>query len=290
MSAAAARSAEKDAVVVREAARANDLDRYLSALLAPRAKRADLITLTAFLGEAARISSAVNEPMMGEIRLQWWCDAIVNRGSGDPIGNPVADALVEMIDRRELPQDAFLSLLEARGRELQPEPFATVQEMERYCDETEGTAFRLAAQLLDAEALTAGAPEGGAATASPARALMRAAGQTWGRVALLRLLPVLIAKGRNPLAFSDRSNDPQADWSGPALALIDSARTWLSEARHLAMLVPGGVKPAILPLALVEPYLTALEGLGPDIARTRADISPLARVWRLWRASMLGRI
>lgn len=285
MGAGKARSADEDAIVVREAARANERDRYLAALLAPRSSRADLIVLSAFLGEVARISSAVNEPMMGEIRLQWWCDAIVNRGSGEPTGNPVADALNEVIDRRHLSQEAFLTILDARARELQAEPFASLQELERYLDETDGIAFRLAAKVL------------GNDEAPPGPALLTAAGQAYGRVGLLRLLPVLLAKGRNPLAFTDKALldptgavDADADWSGAALILIDSAHTWLGEARQLAAGAPKALKPAILPLALVEPYLAALEGLGPDIARAKADISPLARVWRLWRASRLGRI
>jgi phytoene synthase len=68
------------------------------------------------------------------------------------------------------------------------------------------------------------------------------------------------------------------------------AHTWLTEARRRAASAPGAINAAILPVALVEPYLAALEGLGPDLARATADISPLTRVWRLWRASLLGRI
>ena len=61
---------EADLAAVREAARSLEPDRYLSALLAPLAAREDLITLAAFLGEAARVPAIVSEPMIGEIRLQ----------------------------------------------------------------------------------------------------------------------------------------------------------------------------------------------------------------------------
>jgi phytoene synthase len=70
----------------------------------------------------------------------------------------------------------------------------------------------------------------------------------------------------------------------------DSVKRWLKEARRRARAAPRAALPAILPLALVEPYLAALERLGPNLVRQTADISPLTRVWQLWRASVLGRI
>ena len=56
--------------------RAADRDRYISALLAPADRRLDLMTLYAFDAELARIATTVSEPLLGEIRLQWWRDAL----------------------------------------------------------------------------------------------------------------------------------------------------------------------------------------------------------------------
>ena len=50
------------------------------------------------------------------------------------------------------------------------------------------------------------------------------------------------------------------------------------------------VRPAFLPLALVEPYLRALERPGRDVLRSVAEIAPLTRVWRIAAAHWLGRI
>lgn len=263
---------------VREAARAGDIDRYLAALLAPRQARSDLIALTAFLGEVARIPALVNEPMMGEIRLQWWRDAIVTDPDGTSTGSPVADALRAAIDRHRLPESLFDGLLAARSHDLVPHPVDEGQSVDAYLDATEGNAFRLAAHIL------------GAPMSNEADGALTAAGQACGRVRLLRALPAAVAMGRVlPPPESTPGAQAAVDWAAVAKPLIVGARAWLAEMRRRAA-SENGVNAAILPAALVEPYLGALQELGPDLARMTTDISPLTRVWRLWRAKVRGRV
>ena len=88
-----------------------------------------------------------------------------------------------------------------------------------------------------------------ARSASP---LLRAAGQAYGRVQLLRALPLLIGKGRNPFGDGDVARDP-------CRRCCSKPRSELAQARQLATAAPATMLPAILPLALVEPYLAALE-------------------------------
>jgi phytoene synthase len=249
--------------VVRDAARAGDIDRYLSALLAPRRVREDLIALTAFLGEVARIPAVVSEPMMGEIRLQWWREALAAASAGAATGSPIADALGRVMQRHALPEGLLQSLIDARGRDLDIEQGPRVlaggmPDLGGYLLATEGAAFRLSARVL-------GVNEG-----PPVADLLAAAAQAYGRARMARRA-----------AQAGISHDT---------ALYEDARSWLAEARRLVPLASPALLPAILPVALVEPYLAALQRLGPDGARQGADISPLTRVWRLWWASARGRI
>ena len=109
-----------------DAARAHEPDRYLAALLAPRAVRDDLVVLAAVGGEIARIPRVVSDPMLGEIRLQWWHDAIerlaAGFASGERTGNPLADALGGVILRHGLPQARLFDCVEARLFELYADP------------------------------------------------------------------------------------------------------------------------------------------------------------------------
>jgi phytoene synthase len=259
---------------VEDAARANALDRYLAARLAPRAARRDLIALAAFVGDTARIAATASEPLIAEIRLQWWRDVLEpGPAEGEATGNPIADALREAIARHGLPAGPFAKLLDARSRALDPEFGMSGAALDQHLDETDGAAFRLAARIL-------GVPPGEAADK-----LLFAAGQSYGRVQLLRTVPLMLeARQRSPRAHLVN------DWAELAPAILDGARGSLQQVRRSSRAAPESANAAILPTALVEPYLAALERLGPGIVRERADISPLTRVWRLWRASIRGTI
>ena len=264
-------------IVVRASARSTEPDRYLAALLAPRFLCADLIAVAAFVGEVSRIPLAVNEPMMGEVRLQWWSDAFVNLRNDIATGNPIADAIGAAIRTHELPEALFLNMIEARLSDLDPHPLLSDAGVDTYFNDTEGGAFQLAAQVL------------GVNREPGVSELMAVAGQAYGRVRLLRSLPRAFAKRRVSAMPEGVSFTPDGDWQGSAVAMRNSVIRWLTAARRLSRTAPKAVLPAILPLALVEPYLAALERYGPNV-RQPADILPLTRVCRLWWAKAVGRI
>ena len=243
-------------MIVRAAARSGDVDRYLAALLGPRKARADLLALAAFVGEIARIPGLVSEPMMGEIRLQWWREALDTLQAGGITGNPVADALGRAIEQHALPDELLRGLIDARSQDLEPQRSQGAG-LTAYVDATDGAAFKLAARILNVDPQSVSE-------------LLFATAQSYGRARILR--------------------NAARQGGGPTEQLQGEARSWLGKARLLIKAAPPAILPAILPVALVEPYLAALEVSRPDSANARADISQLTRVWRLWRASVTGRI
>src|ERR1700726_3708861 len=56
--------------------RRHDRDRFQTALFAPAAAREALFALYAFNYEIARVRESVREAPLGQIRLQWWREAI----------------------------------------------------------------------------------------------------------------------------------------------------------------------------------------------------------------------
>jgi phytoene synthase len=276
---------ERDAAV-RTIASDGDLDRYVSALFAPRAAREHLFALYAFNVELARIGEQVSEPQLGEIRLQWWRDALDRASSGETTGQPVADALGLAVRECDLSRQSLADLIDARGFDVSVKIMPDAAALDDYLAKTAGALFKLASEVC----MTGG-------RAVEPRALeqaVRAAGIAYGLTGLMRALPVHARRGRIDIpedALLRHGTSPAKLLAGEAsegltelLAdLRETARAALKSARrHVAELSPQA-RPAFLPLALVDPYLSVLQKVDP--LHQIADINPLARLWRLgtWR-------
>jgi 15-cis-phytoene synthase len=275
---------------VAASARAGDPDRYLAALLAPPAARDGLLALAAFSAELGRIGHLVTrEPMMGEIRLQWWRDALQPANPSARTGNPVADALLDAMAGHSLPAPLLLGMIDAHASDLRPEPFPTEGALTAYLAGSEGAQFTLAAHVLGE--LAPGRPDLEVASA--------AAGLAYGLVRLLLGLPHALARGLSPLPRARLEHAGIADLASEAdpakiAMLMQDLRAKvlrnLEAARQHVANLPRPTRVAFLPLALVEPYLRALEKPGQNPLRDVAEIAPLQRIWRIGRAHWLGRM
>jgi 15-cis-phytoene synthase len=275
-----------DAVIA--SARLGEPDRYLAALLAPPAARADLLALAAFSSELARVPSLVTrEPAMGEIRLQWWRDSLAAPDAAARTGNPVADAVRATMHRCNLPAALLLDAIDAREVDLD-RPMPDDAALTAYLWKTEGALFALAAGILHGEA------------GVDVQAAAVAGGQAYGLARLLLGLPHALSRGRLPLPQSrlDAANvgsrellsgEGGANVAGMLASLCAEARIALATSRKHVADLPRPMRVAFLPLALVETYLRALERRGSDVLRSPVEIAPLTRVWRVAVAHWLGR-
>lgn len=276
-------STDADAAAYRraaEAVRTRDRDRYVADLFAPEAPRKHLLALHAFNTEVARVRDVVSDPALGEIRLQWWRDAIAQ---GDGGGNPIATALTDTIARFSLPRQAFEQLIEARLFDLYNDPMPTLNDLEGYAGETSSSLFQLAAIVL------AGGQDPGTAIAAGH------AGVAYAITGLLRALPRHSARRQCYLPEAmivSRSVDREGMYAGessPELRrlladLRTIARQHLIEAERELGEIDPVLKPAFLPLALVRPYLERMDR--PDYQPfAGVELPPWRRQWIVWRAA-----
>jgi len=87
----------ESAALTADYLKTTDPDRYYSSLVIPEAKRAAVQSLYAFSADVASVRERVSNPSPGEIRLQWWDDALTGHGHGNVRQNPAADALLTTI-------------------------------------------------------------------------------------------------------------------------------------------------------------------------------------------------
>ena len=121
-------NAEHCANLVREA----DRDRYLATLFAPAEHRDALLSLYAFNVEIARVRDLAREPMPGEIRLQWWREALAGERDTEAAAHPVAAALRETLHRYGLSADPLQALIDAHTFDLYDAPMASLRDFDDY--------------------------------------------------------------------------------------------------------------------------------------------------------------
>jgi 15-cis-phytoene synthase len=279
-------AAERDAIAA--SARMGEPDRYLAALLAPPSARPHLLALAAFLSELARVPARVSrEPAMGQIRLQWWRDAIA-AAEGLRTGNPVADALRATIRVCHWPTAVLVEAVDAHELDLARQGLADDGALAAYLWRSEGAPFALAAGLLS-----------GSTQADP-RSAAAAGAQAYGLARLLMDLPNALARGRVPLPQSrlDAFHVSSAELlsgadSGKVASLVanlcEEAAEALARSHAEVVNLPRAMWPAFLPLALVGTYLRALEGGAQMILRSPPQVTPLKRIARIAMAHWLGR-
>jgi phytoene synthase len=265
-----------------ELVRRHDCDRYLAALFAPAPLRPHLYALYAFNYEIARIAESVNEPMMAEIRRQWWRETIAEAAQGRPRRHDVAEALCELFAHTTVEPSRFIGLIDARARDDSSEEFASMAELESYADDTAGAVMRIAARIL-----------GAGDRLDP---LSRAAGMAYGLTGLLRAMPYRAARAKLDLPrdlmtqYALSRERLFAGEGGPALepalqAVGERALRHLDAAR--AFQIDRGALAAFLPATLCGPYLRAMlrPGFDPfrqlsEIAQWRRQLILLARAVR----------
>lgn len=171
---------------IEETVRVGDPDRWLgSRLIADPAARADVVTLLAYDLELARAPRRASNPLIGEIRLTWWREALDEVFGGAVVRrHPTAQALAELVGRRGLAREAFEGLIDARYVELDKRPLTSAEAV-IWADGTAGEVARLTALILDPAA------DGAAAAA---------AGRAWGLSRAVRIDLVIGAAARPLIA------------------------------------------------------------------------------------------
>ncbi|WP_425404747.1 phytoene/squalene synthase family protein [Hwanghaeella sp.] len=157
-----------------------DRERFLSAMTAPADRREFLFALYAFNHEIAKTSGVVSEPMLGQIRLQWWREAIDECYGGSPRRHAVVTALARAIAETTPSRSIFERVIDAREGDLEFASPKTMADLEGYAAATSGGLTELALEI--SSGLGEGLPD-------MARQAARDIGTAWGMIGLMRALP-----------------------------------------------------------------------------------------------------
>ncbi|RYG90851.1 phytoene synthase [Loktanella sp. IMCC34160] len=235
-----------------------DPDRFLAAMAAPPAARRVLFPLYAFNLEVARAPWVTEEPMIAEMRLQWWRDALEEiRDGKKPRAHEVVGPLAQILT----PETAAVldRMVVARRWDIYKEAFEDQAHFDEYLDHTGGALMWVAARCLGAHV-----------TAAPA---VTELGKATALVRFLQAVPDLESRKRIPLV------------DGRAEAIADLARKALDAAfarniRHHAG-IPKPARAALKEAWQTRPLLEQIIQSPERVAQGAVGLSPFSKKLRL---------
>lgn len=241
-----------------------DPDRFAAAMAGPVAAREVLFPLYAFNVEVTRAAWVASEPMIGEMRLQWWRDVLDEIATGKPVRrHEVATPLAEVLDAEAA--QALDLLVQARRWDLYSDAFEDAAHFEEYISRTGGVLMWVGARALGAEARTE----------TEVKALGRAA----ALARFLAAVPELEARGRIPLV------------DGRAAAvkrLCQDTLKDLPRSGALKAALPRPARPALLEGWQARALLARAVQNPQRVADGALRLSEFEKRWRLLRASVFG--
>jgi phytoene synthase len=264
-----------DLSAVGRTARQGDPTRFEAAMFAPERRREDLFALIALNAELSRIPESVSEPMLGEIRLQWWEDAISALFEGERVeGHEVIEALAGPVSDGRLSKDRLINLIDARRLILSGEAMGDAAILGRMIEQTGGALAALQIAALGGD--------------DKAQDVAANAGWAEGAGRLIGALPAITGEGQVDEDAARSGNAP------PTLAslvetLAADALQKLQSARADRNLIPHHCRAPLLSLKQAERRLKAVILPGANIFMDDGAVSPFRERLSLFARALSGR-
>ena len=250
--------ASASAAHAAEFLKANDRDRYFASLLLRDGAREAVQALYAFNADVASVRDRAREPAAGEIRLQWWVDTLAGQEHGAARQNPLAAVLLDAIEAYRLPVEPLHKLIAARRFDLYDDPMPDVPTFEGYAGETVSVLYQFAAMILNGGGEVGnGDAAGHLGVAHALIGHLRAFGFNAARGRIFLPWSVLAANGVHEREVF--AGEVSEGLLAAHAQLADLAKEHLGKAEAAIAALPKALRPAYAPVALLRPYLKAVE-------------------------------
>ncbi len=233
---------------------------YLASLFLSENVRADAQALLAFSAELNTVRHRVSEPTPGEIRLQWWHDALDGKGRGAVRSNPIAHGLLNAIETHQLPIVPLKRMIAAHRFDLYDDPMTEANQFEGYAGETRATVYQFIAMMLapndsDPTVFADGAGHLGVAKCYVDRLFSFGHDATKGQI----YLPISVFS-----SFGVSDKEILAGLSNTELvhamsAHLESATKHLRQAKLAISQLPKEVRPAFASSAILGPQMKQMK-------------------------------
>jgi len=245
---------------VTERVKQSDADRVRAAYFSQEGSRARLMLLYAFHLELAKVPELVSEPMIGQIRYQWWREAVAEIYETDAVRkHEITTPLRTLLLDCDVPRFWIDQLIDGRERDIDPRPFETLSEAKDYSANTSGVLMKIAVKVLGAD---------------PHEAVEQA-GTSWGLTGLARAYPYYHQSMLSAVSFEE---------------ICAAAEKQYRLAKREMNSVKTDIFPAIAYTALIPPYLKRLTRANFDPKTEAVTYTAFAKQSRLLIAALRGKV
>ncbi|XP_028037364.1 NADH dehydrogenase (ubiquinone) complex I, assembly factor 6 [Bombyx mandarina] len=134
--------------------RQHDYENFLATLLLTKAVRSPTLVVRAFNVEVARIQDQTTDSQTAAFRLQFWNDTLKLLYKNDQTlknipANPIAQELFKVCNSCKLPKRYLERLIAARGNILKSKHFQSLEDLEKYAEDSVSSIYYLILSISD---------------------------------------------------------------------------------------------------------------------------------------------
>ncbi|MBK67487.1 MAG: hypothetical protein CMP22_05075 [Rickettsiales bacterium] len=162
-----------------------DADRFFLTAFVKNKVQEKLLALYCFNYELSKIFETVSEPMVGQIRFQWWWDFIEalydeeKRQNKAYSEHPLFELMLDI--SKKTSKEEMQNLIEGHEFSLEPQPPKDTDELKQILDRRSGTLFLIASKVEEIDL---------------DKVLALRIGRLWGLVGIIRSVPYHAKQGK----------------------------------------------------------------------------------------------
>jgi len=277
----------------RNFVRQHDRDSYLTSQFFPKNLQGFCFAVRAFYIELAMIQDSISNVVIGEMRMQFWKDAVKNISEGRPPRHPIALALHEASKNVHIAPYHLRRIVEAREAELRSPSHLSMETLLAHAEATSSTLNYVLLSILGASS---------SETYSHAASHL---GVTQTLTTLLRALPYHASKGHMVIPASITAkhhvNQDEVFRRGPETAGIEdavyefavvandhllTARSVFKNEKDDKIRVPREAMPVFLGAVPSSNFLKRLEESNFNAFDPKLQIRDSLRLpWQIWSSN-----
>jgi len=256
---------------------------YYAFRFLPDDQRRAIIALYAFCREVDDVVDECSDVGVARLKLHWWRDEVMRIYVGTP-AHPVALALHEQVQQRNLPKEYFLEIIDGMEMDLDQHRYETWSDLALYCHRVAGVVGLLSAEIFgytNRQTLKYASELG---TAFQLTNILRDVREDARRGRIYLPREDLVRFGVNEQSILSHQHTPQVQ----ALLAFELERARGHYRKALALLPAEdryAQRAGLIMSAIYQATLDEIEQDGLRVLDRRVSLTPLRKLWIAWRTA-----